>query len=308
MLGNNRSRKKYYRNRNRSVKFRAALVPGLKLMSAMLLVLLLSIGCILGHDVATQCEYFQADRIEVEGANRLSEEDVLKQAQLYPGINILSVNLSTTRMRLLAHPEISKAAVSRTLPKGLSLTIKEHEPLAIIDFGRNFLMDVNGKIYKEQDKTDPTHLPLITGLHFSDAGNLKNEGKNPFIAVMNILHMGNKPQSILPNITIKRIHVDKEIGITLYVHDRSEKIRPERIKPKMIKIGYGRYANKYDKLKEVTAYLKKKHNIMDFDSIDLINGNRIVVNPIDVGQLFDNIDKIDKPDKPNKIDQINEEV
>ena len=241
-----------------------------KVLSGFLLVFLLSTFYTFIYGVFTQCSYFKADNIEITGINLLTEEMVMEQASLSSGINILSLNLQSTRKRLLAHPDIEEADVQRKLPNGLVIRIEEHQPLAVIDLGRKFFIDVKGKIYKECKRTESDQLPLVSGLAFSDLGITEQHYNDPYVAVMNILIMGRDSESILPNSSIRRISVDREVGLTIYAYDEK----------KAIKLGYGNYADKYRRLEKVTLYLKNNHHVTDFDAIDLMNADRIVVNPI----------------------------
>ncbi len=231
---------------------------------------LVSFFFILCHDFLTQCDYFRTESLVVTGADRLSEEQVIKQAKLNKGINILSVNLSIARKRLLAHPWIAEAEVSRELPSSINIRIKEQKPLAVLDLGRKFMINANGEVFKEMDASDPVNLPIISGLEFADINVHGKPRSIPYNAVMNILELGQKPESVIPNKLIKRIHVDREIGLTVYAFDRI----------KAIKIGYDDYTNKYAKLKNVLLFLKKGDDFSHLESIDLNNLNRIVINPI----------------------------
>jgi hypothetical protein len=76
----------------------------------------------------------------------------------------------------------------------------------------------------------------------------------------------------MPNGRIKRIRVDKDIGLTLYPVDIVREIR----------LGYHDYSNKYAVLQEVFKYIKngKTKHFADFDSIDLNNLNRVVLVPV----------------------------
>jgi cell division protein FtsQ len=206
----------------------------------------------------------------VTGAERLSEKQVIKQAELNKGINILSVNLSIARKRLLAHSWIADAEVSRELPSSINIKIKEQKPFAILDLGRKFVINAKGEIFKEMDASDPVSLPIISGLEFADI-NVRGKPRSiPYKAVMDILELGQKPESIIPIKSINRIHVDREIGLTVYALDNI----------KAIKIGYDNFTDKYAKLKNVLLFLKKRDGFSHLESIDLNNLNRIVINPI----------------------------
>lgn len=204
---------------------------------------------------------------------------VLAQAQVRPDANILAVNLTLTRKRLLAHPWIAEAEIKREIPSGLRIRIKEHTPLAVIDIGEKFLINQRGEIFKEWNPSDPEHLPVISGL---EVGDLKIKapsaqpdhsgepgGTAPFNAVMQVLQLGEQQGSILPNRIIKYICVDQQMGLTLYAFDQL----------KMINLGYNDYASKYHMLANLFSYLKHQDSIADFNRIDLNNVNRIVLNP-----------------------------
>lgn len=271
MSGRKRIRKNYYKNsgagkRNKMLK---RFVFGLKLTVVGTALVFVSLLFVFSYDFLTQCEYFKAKGLMVIGTHRLTQNQVLKQANITNGVNIFSVNLSKVRRRLLAHSWIEDAEVRRELPSGINIRIKEQKPLAVLDLGRKFIINSHGEVFKEMDKADHCNLPMISGLEFSDI-NVKGELRSiPFDAVMKILGLGQKPESVLPYSLIKKIHVDREMGLTIYAFDHIREI----------KIGYNNYPDKYAMLKDVLFYLKKNGGFSRLESIDLNNLNRIVVNP-----------------------------
>lgn len=245
----------------------------LKFLATITFLMTISIIFILVYDFFTQCDFFNTKNLEVKGHQRLSKEDVIELSQIHLEQNILSINLSQARKRLLLHPWISEADVRRELPNGIYVKINEHQPLAILNLGRKFIINVHGTVFKEWKPSDPSNLPVIDGLDFSDLNIPGGEFRSvSFEAVMNVLKVGQNSESILPNKFIKRIHVDREIGITLYA------LNPI----KAIKIGYDNYPGKYEKLKRVFLYMKNKQNFSDYNSINLINLNRIVLNSVHI--------------------------
>jgi cell division protein FtsQ len=270
-LGRKRIRSNYYKNsaakkRNRILQ---RLVFGIKTAGVIVALLLVSFVFIFSYDFLTQCDYFKAEKLAVTGTERLSRKQVLEQAQLKKGMNIISINLSMARKRLLAHSWITEAEVSRDLPSGIHIRIKEHQPLAVLDLGRKFLINTSGEIFKEMTASDPDYLPVIRGLSFSDINTGDKPRSIPFQAVMNVLKLGQKCKSILPYKLIKKIQVDREMGLTVYAFDRI----------KEIKIGYNDYPNKYDRLRNILAHLKKRRGFSHLESIDLNNLNHIVIQP-----------------------------
>jgi cell division protein FtsQ len=211
----------------------------------------------------------------------LPQKEIVKQAGVHKGMNILAVNLSRVRERLIAHPWIAEAGVSREIPSELNIRIKEHIPLAVVDVGQKFLINHSGKIFKAWDDSDPATLPVVSGLNVLDLPPVSGQvgasecdmpaGRSaPFQAVMKVLRLGGQQDSILPNRSIRQIRVDRQIGLTLLAFDRM----------KTINLGYDDYDGKYNMLANLFSYLKHQQSAADFDRIDLINLNRVVVNTL----------------------------
>jgi cell division protein FtsQ len=262
-------------------KFLGSVLLVFKSIVAVASVAAVSLFFILIHDILTQCDYFKISRMTIDGAQRLSEKEIAQQAQVDKGVNILAVNLSLVRKRLLAHPWIAEAGVSREIPSGLSIWIKEHSPLAVVDVGKKFLINHSGKIFKFWDTSDPADLPVVRGLNVLDLppvsgqtnaseGDIAHKRTEPFKAVMKVLRLGRQQGSILPNRSISQIWVDRQIGLTLHAFDRI----------KTINLGYDDYDGKYHMLAKLFSYLKHQQSVSDFDHIDLNNLNRVVVNPL----------------------------
>jgi len=234
------------------------------------MLLLISCAFILGHDVITQCDFFRANNISVIGNQRLSDSEILRQAQIKTESNILSVNLQLARKRLMAHPWVAEAEIRRELPDAMAIKITEHKPLAIVDLGRKFIISTRGEIFTFWSPTDYDTLPVIDGLEFFD---LEEPGKPRSLlldAVMEVFQLGSKLNSILPTRFINRVFVDRESGITICAFEKNQ----------TIKLGFHDYPEKYERFKEILFQIKKLKNIKDFDSIDLNNLERIVVYPI----------------------------
>lgn len=272
----NRARRNFYKNSiaKQRVKIMEYFKTGLKISAGIAALLLVSLILIFGYDFLTQCDYFKAKSFSVTGIVKLTKEQVLKQTRLDKGVNILSVNLSEVRKRLIAHLWIAEAEVSREFPSKIHIRIKEQKALAVIDLERKFLINTAGEIFKEVSATDPDNLPIISGLEFSDINVLEETRSLPFDAVMQVLKLGQNPNSLLPNTLIKRIHVDREIGLTIHAPAFASGMIST------IKIGYHDYPGKYAGLKNVLTYMKKRNEFSRLVSIDLNNINRIVVLPV----------------------------
>ena len=282
MLKHRKPRKKFRKGQKarRRMKIFAPVLLGLKLTAIVAATAVVTGFFIFIHDMLTQSDYFKVDKLAIQGNRRLTDSQIVRQARIEKENNILAVNLALVRKRLLAHPWIAEAEVSREIPSVLHIRITEHSPLAVVDVGHKFLINRRGVIFKVWDAADPANLPIITGLKPSDLAvfgqYVVQENKNipqqtaPFKAVMQVLHLGMEQDSILPNQKIRRIRVDRQTGITVYAFD----------KIKAIYLGYSDYVSKYHMLSNLFSYFKRHRSISDFDRIDLNNIHRVVVNPV----------------------------
>jgi len=249
----------------------------------------LSLFFVFVHDLFTQSAHFQARQILVEGARRLTPKAVFHQAGVRPGINVLSVNLSAARRRLLAHPWIAAAEIRRELPATLRIRIREQLGAAVVDVGRRFLLNPEGEIFKEWEPSDPADLPVVTGLAaadlravdrlaagggaFSDFGAAVPAAEpvsRPMDAVLQVLTLGRDPRGALPTRELRSIRVDRELGLTLVAYAQLRAIR----------LGYDDYPAKYHLLRDLLAFFQTQPDVADFERIDLTDLNRVIVNPV----------------------------
>lgn len=272
------SRKKENRFRKKGQSGYIRIFGFLKLMNRVLVLaaglFIISLVLIYLHDVIMQSNYFRADTIDVKGMRRLGEEEIMNLAGVHPGVNLLSVNTKKAGMRLMQNPWIQTADVERDLPGRMIIRIKEHDPLAICVMTKKYLINHEGRIFKEWQKTDPVDLPLVTGLGYADVYLDDQPCSRAFSAVMDILKVGKDPFSILPNRIVKYISVDQEMGLTLFVESEAFG------EIKKIDLGFERYPEKFEGLKHVIRYLHEHDQLMNVESVCLYNLERIVVNPL----------------------------
>jgi cell division protein FtsQ len=253
-------------------------------------VVFVSVFFVFMHDVFTQSDYFKARDLQVEGMHRVSARDVLSQAGIREGVNVLSVNLSAVRKRLMAHPWVADAQIRREIPSSLRIRIREHEPAAVVDLGRPFLMNEQGELFKEFTPSDPQELPRVTGLAASDlraADRSDAAALLPFVApgagaaseplpsrpldaVLQVLSLGRESGSILPARLIREIRVDRELGLTVVALEEGKTVR----------LGYDDYPHKYRLLADLLTFFREQPGEVAFERVDLSDVNRVIVNPV----------------------------
>lgn len=227
------------------------------------------------HDYFTQSPYFQARQIEVIGCRRLDRQQVLAIAGIDAQINILSLNLTTTRKRLLADPWIAAATISREIPSGLKIHIREETPLALLDLqnSQGFLINTEGEVFKREDGSENGALPRIQGLNPTDLPVPGQPLSDAFKAVMTLLRLARGTNSALPLASFRRLWMDREIGATVYTAEDD----------RAVKLGFGRYREKCALLGHLMERLDKDNRLTRCRVIDLFDVNRIVITPAPPG-------------------------
>lgn len=91
--------------------------------------------------------YFNINAIEVEGNVNYTAEQIIESSGLSTGTNIFKVKTGKAEDSIEADPHISKAEISRDLPKTLHITVEERLPAAQIPYGEEFVViDASGYI------------------------------------------------------------------------------------------------------------------------------------------------------------------
>lgn len=310
-MARKRIHKNYYKNSRAQRRQRVIrrFLMGLKVMLLAGGVFGTSLLLILAYDAVTQSSYFEARTITVQGNQRFSKETILKQAGLKLHENILAVNLNTLRYRLMAHPWIAAAEVERELPDAIHIRVKERVPIAIVDLnqpvrlasesvsGRLFYLDEDGEIFKPVESSDKVRAPVVTGLSLSDIDFNDPWRSRLFRAVMKVLCSSRVDKNVIPLHALHRIDVDREMGLTLYAffppHNLSATpaltgkagVRTHTGRSMVeIKVGFGDYESKYNRLQNIVSHLKKEKGFLSPQSIDLNDLDRIVVRPSMSGQ------------------------
>lgn len=228
-----------------------------------------SAGFIFVHDFFVQSSQFFAHDIKVRGNQRLSQQRVREIAEIDSQTNILSLNLTTTRKRLLADPWIADATVSRRIPSGITISIHEEQPLALLEMpdGQEFLLNTNGRVFKRAVETDGGKLPCVQGLNFGDLPVAGKPDTEAFRSVMHLLRLTREKGSALAVAGLHWIHMDREIGATVYT-DKGDRT---------IKLGFGQYREKCSALRQLMARMEHDSRLIRSQVIDLYDVNRIVI-------------------------------
>jgi cell division protein FtsQ len=259
----NRLKKNLHERRRRWL---GRLLVGLKLAALIAALLGTSTLFMMGYAAMTRSDYFRTETIHILGNHRLSEREILSQADIRRGDNLLALNLRLVRERLLDHPWIAAARVWRDIPDTITIEIKEQVPLARIDWKHQFLINTDGRIFKEAGPGDPKDLPLVSGIDIDEI-NPASDRPDPLMdSVVQVLRLSQRPQSQIQFSEIERVQADPDLGITLTLKDR-----------RRIKLGVDEYEAKFERFNQVCVQLKRREGHRDFQMVDLTCPDRVVV-------------------------------
>ena len=260
----------------------------------------ISLLLIFVYDALTQSAYFAARTITIKGNQRISRDTILKQADLKLQDNILSLNVNALRSKIMIHPWVASAEVKRELPDAIHIQVKEHVPIAITELGEFFYIGEEGEIFGPVVSSDQALFPWVTGLK-SDLDMDDPWRSRLFGEVMEILRLSRSHRDVAPFYVLHGIHVDKEMGVTLYaafpqpnpdetgeyvpvLGEKSDQSSNGSPSPIAIKIGFGDYASKYDRLRQIISHLSEEGVPSGLVSIDLNDADRVVVKPSESGK------------------------
>jgi len=159
------------------------------LVLACVILVAVSIGLLAGYRWLTTIDYFTIRDMQITGVNRMSKEDVLAQAELRPGMNLLAVNMENVESMLTKSPWIESAQVTRVLPDTLKIRVEERAPSYLVQYEDSLCYaDSEGRIIDkvkadqfvslpqvEVESGMERHLPVLEDLRKAIAA-----GKTPF--------------------------------------------------------------------------------------------------------------------------------
>lgn len=189
---------------------------------------------------------FAIENVDVAGNEQLTNAQVLRAAGLALGQNVFAVGPEQARANLLREPWIEAADVRRRLPGRFSITVRERHAVALLASGQLQLVSDEGVAFKALEGTDPTDLPMISGLD----PNLKTQDEqalsSALLDAVALLH-AYQDAGLSRREPISEIHVDNDRGLSLYVGSDAMYVR----------LGKGPFRQKLERMREVLTRLAK---------------------------------------------------
>lgn len=144
----------------------AALAPAAKLGLGVVLVLGTAGATVFGgYRLALGSSQFAVRHVELDASRRSSDREVLEQAGVRLGDNLLALDIRAAEQRLLSNPWVRSVNIARKLPHTLRIQMVEREALALAALdGSLFLVEASGEPFKAWQDGDVDDLPVLTGV------------------------------------------------------------------------------------------------------------------------------------------------
>mgnify|MGYP001375890889 CR=1 FL=1 len=106
-------------------------------------------------------------RIEIDGNQVITDEQILTYSELEIDQNIWRINTSSIEKKIASHPIVEEVQVERKLPQTVQITISEKEIVGYIKEKKHYLPVVqDGLVIKNAEITKPGSAPIF--VNFTD--------------------------------------------------------------------------------------------------------------------------------------------
>lgn len=229
------------------------LATGLVLTAAIVLLLWYNGGWAGWRNLAPDISFFQLHQLEFKGCSVATEAALREKGglTLYQ-TNILTLDIDKVEKLLVTVPWVRSAKVTRNWPSGLTVTIVEHSPLALVNGekdGKPVLsyLDKSGVAFMPVEPGQDIDYPIVTGLE-----NIREPQRRQeiFSDISQFLRQTEKNNPNLPTQAVSEIHVRENGELIIFLVEY----------PFPIFFGKGQVDKKYNRLVKVLEVLYKKQD------------------------------------------------
>jgi cell division protein FtsQ len=203
--------------------------------------------------------------IEVEGASRVSVEEILAEANIPPGINILKLDPAGVRARLEALPQIRRAEVTRDLPDRVTILVEERRPFTLVHAGRLHWLDDEARLLGEEREAVAPAVPIISGLSDAELDSMRSAPgpkARAAIAVVRALLRGSPALAA----EISEIDMSRREGPVLYTLDGIE-----------VRLGTEHWDERLARLEGILGQLTSRNGAAGVTAVDLRFRDQVVL-------------------------------
>ena len=201
---------------------------------------------------------FRIRAVVFSGNEHLTDEELRQISGLKGGESLLALQGAKVYEKLKGSPWIQSVAVRKEYPSKLLITIKETEPLALLDMkGKMFIVDDKGRMLEELRDNSVPFLPVILSNPYAE--------KEAFREAVDLAKAVK---------TLGMMQTSQRIEII--AHSRNE--IAVNLDGMYVKVGAGEYEDKLARLFEIGEEIRKRN--MPVAYIDLRFAKKVVVKPV----------------------------
>lgn len=213
------------------------------------------------HDSLFNRSYFSVREILVRGVKKVGGDEIVVMAGLSQGMNIWDIDPEMIEKKVRKHPWVKRVLVRRELPGRVIIEVEERVVKGIVMLEKLYYVDSEGFVFKEVEKGRKIDWPLLTGLRQVDLASQAGSTRQRIREALRLSEL--VARSFL---AVSEIHFRKQGGLVLYPIDYRIPIR----------MGWGDWRGKVERLERVLAVWKGKENHLD--ALNLAFRDRVVVN------------------------------
>jgi cell division protein FtsQ len=264
----NQKTKKIRRNRRKQEKkpmnLRKNLRRFLRVSVTLFSALMIVVGGFFVVQLLMASDLFKVDQISVKGNHRLDDSSIIALSDIQSGVNTFNLDLGLIGRKIEENPWVQQARVERIFPRQVIVEIQERKPVAIVNLGYLYYLDVQGEVFKVLDASDKLDYPMITGFDYERAKGHDEVYVEKFKQIVGLLkNLKKRNQFNLKQVS--EIHHDSDGGMVLFTMKGSVEI----------KLGRDDFIQKIDRLERIYTQLQPKLKILDY--IDLNVKEKVIV-------------------------------
>lgn len=171
-------------------------------------------------DCLSGISFFQVEKLVFSG-NSVVTDNQLRELSgiIVHRTSLLGLDGDRIKKRLMENPHIASVRLKRKWPDSLEITVREHEPVAILQRSvsgsdRLVYIDKKGVPFLDVPVGGDVDYPVITGVEeISDAG----KRQSAFANILTLLKFVRKNDPHLPVHSVSEVHVDRNGEMVVYL-------------------------------------------------------------------------------------------
>lgn len=253
-------RKEEKKSRNLRKLLQRTLYAGVTIFSGALLV----VGGFFMVQLLMASDLFRVEQVAVRGNDRLTEEQIVVLSDIQIGVNTFNLDLDLIGRKIEENPWVKETWVQRIFPRQVVITLKERNPVAIINLGYLYYLDDQGEVFKVLDAADKLDYPVITGFDYDKAKGHDAKYVQCLKQIVGLL-TDLRERRLFSLDQVSEIHYEAGGGLSLFTLEGGVKV----------KLGHGNYRKKLGRLERIYVQLQPKLPILDY--IDLNVDEKVIV-------------------------------